>query len=330
MAENSKIEWTHHTFNPWRGCSKVSPGCTHCYAERMAKRRPDVLGIWGDNGIRIIAKDSYWQLPHKWNKAAQQAGERHRVFCGSMMDVFEGPESMPFESWQGIQEARIRLWQTIIDTPHLDWLLLTKRPEHAASLLPEGGWYEGLPDNVWIGTSAENQATADERINKLLNINARVRFLSCEPLLGPVNLTHWLQSLDWIICGGESGPQARPMHPQWARALRDQCQETGIAFFFKQWGEWMSLTQISTFERNEFDIPDRTIREPYRETYYKAMERHQWGAFTAGGEYYPVTTTWNGRQGNPDDNYEVTMVRLGKKAAGRLLDGREWNEVYCG
>lgn len=167
MGQDSKIEWTHHTFNPWRGCTKVSDGCKHCYAETMSKRNPSVLGVWGPRGRRVVAAESYWRQPLAWNCDAEQAGERRRVFCASLADVFEGPETMPAESWPVVEAARARLWRLIEVTPWLDWLLLTKRPVNAAqnSYVPIT-WWERWPDNVWIGTSVENQAAADERIRR--------------------------------------------------------------------------------------------------------------------------------------------------------------------
>ena len=239
--EDSKIQWCSHTFNPWRGCTKVSPGCAHCYAEQQSKRNPKVLGIWGDQGTRVIASESYWRQPVKWNRDAEQAGERRRVFCLSLGDIFEDrPE---------LAGARRRLGPLIENTPHLDWLLLTKRPENWKQCCADMWWRPDpsypLPANVWLGVSVEDQQRADERIPHLLQIPARVRFLSCEPLLGPLELTDsaicgrlggYLPFLDWVIVGGESGHQARPFLLDWARSLRDQCQAANVTFFLKQIG----------------------------------------------------------------------------------------------
>jgi len=311
MAENSKIEWTHHTFNPWRGCTKVSAGCAHCYAEMLSKRNPRSLGVWGPQGARVVAAEGYWREPLKWNAAAMAAGERRRVFCASLADVFEGPETMPADSWPVVQRARERLFRLIEDTRQLDWLLLTKRPENAARMW----WIDPVtgeswsPPNVWLGTSVENQEAADERIPHLFNVPAVVRFLSCEPLLGPVDLDPFLycdgctidsisrgdehrprcpvtragRKLGWVIAGGESGHQARPMHPGWARKLRDQCEAAGVPYLFKQWGEW---------------IPFRQTPEGWTRT---TEEIHGWGE--AGVSYY-----------------------VGKAKAGRTLDGKIWDE----
>lgn len=284
---DSKIEWTHHTFNPWWGCQRVSPGCEHCYAETFANR----LGfkVWGPakTTARRMASATYWQGPIAWNKAARDSGERQRVFCASMADVFEDHPD--------VVESRARLFALIDATPYLDWLLLTKRPENVNAML--GGWK--LSANVWMGTSVEDQRRANERIPALLDIPARVRFLSCEPLLGPVDIgaaypamgpmTHfgftdgfgYEALLHWVIAGGESGPKARPMNPAWARSLRDQCVDAGVAFHFKQWGEYAP----------------RLIRPPVA---------------TADGLEF--------------SDKEI-LTRMGKKDAGRMLDGRTWDEV---
>lgn len=291
MADNTKIEWCHATFNPWRGCTKVSAGCKHCYAETLSKRNPGTLGIWGKRGTRAIAVESYWKQPIKWNRDAQATGERRRVFCASLADVFEGNDTMPEAAWDAVYEARVRLFNLIEATPALDWLLLTKRPENILDML--GDWAVNMPANLWIGTSVENQEEADTRIPHLLRVPAAVRFLSCEPLLGEVDLRlfdAWLEEncyeargrLHWVIAGGESGGDARPMAPAWARSLRDQCVAAGVAFHFKQWGEYSP--------------------------YYESVNPTTGRLFQAE---YP-----NG-----------TMKRAGKKAAGRLLDGRTWDEL---
>jgi protein gp37 len=343
MGERTKIQWCDHTFNPWRGCAKVSAGCDNCYAERQAKRNPKVLGEWGVNGRRAIAAFDYWRQPLRWNKEAGRRGVRRRVFCGSLMDFFEGG---PAGRQAEVENARMRTMHLIAETPNLDWLLLTKRPELVQSTLTwlcqtmydEGGgvlvrnWQAGwTPENVWLGTTVENQEMADKRIPILLKIPARVRFLSCEPLLGPVDLRPWLGfvhadaigasqlpsgypwpldeqpwygGLDWVICGGESGEHARPMHPDWARSLRDQCQAASVPFFFKQWGEWREydnrmdpLASPSTGE-----LPPRTIR----------INRD-------GSDISRTHLSWH--------DGDTHVIRVGKKSSGRLLDGREWNEM---
>lgn len=252
--QNSKIEWTHHTYNPVWGCVKVSAGCEHCYAETFSKRTGH--NIWGPakTTTRRTFGDKHWAEPLKWNEKAKAAGERHRVFCASMSDVFED-----HPDWL---EARIRLLDLIIQTPHLDWLLLTKRPENinwmieqATGFSDSSMWFHAA-QNVWIGTSVEDQASADKRIRQLLNVPARIRFLSCEPLLGPVNISGHLQhgwildtvsayggtyqraqpGIHWVIIGGESGPGARPMQIAWAESLVKQCRAAHVAIHVKQLG----------------------------------------------------------------------------------------------
>lgn len=304
MSENSSIQWTDHTFNPWRGCTKISPGCANCYAARDALRFPNIRGVWGDSGTRILAVPDAWKAPEKWNRAAAAAGTRAKVFCCSLADVFEDwkgemrfPASIAPDGWvtarwngdqlvrefeasadvQGLEiatmdHAREELFRLIENTPHLDWLLLTKRPENVLKMVPEH-WREAFPDNVWIGTTVENQEMADKRIPELLKIPAKVRFLSCEPMVSHVDLCKafgiwWNQTaqcwfrgdrpsqcagvdgvvdwertcaqntsgIHWVICGGESGPKARPLALEWARSLRDQCRAAGVAFFMKQLG----------------------------------------------------------------------------------------------
>lgn len=255
MGENTAISWTHHTFNPWHGCFKVSPGCKFCYAQLLARRWG--YDIWGPpetTGRRLFpAGSKHWLEPLAWNEKARRAGERRRVFCASMADVFEDHPALPPE--------RARLWSLIEVTPWLDWLLLTKRPENIRMMVP-AAWLDQPRANVWFGTSVEDQARADERIPMLLQVPAVVRFLSAEPLLGQVDLSRWLtkmvptsaltwfmgsgpthlpapnrrSGLHWVIAGGESGPQHRPLDLDYARLLRDQCVAAGVAFHFKQIG----------------------------------------------------------------------------------------------
>lgn len=259
MGENSAIQWTHHTFNPWVGCQRVSPGCVNCYAEAYDKRvggakLPDGSKSlrWGPTAPRVRTSAANWRKPLAWDAAAKVAGERHRVFCASLADVFEDrPELEPI---------RLDLLELIRITPNLDWLFLTKRPEAIQALLraarrtfrtatPLHTWltswldYNQPPPNVWLGTTVEDQQRANERIPALLSVPARVRFLSCEPLLEHVNLTGpWPLGagenfgIDWVIIGGESGSKARSFHTEWARDLIQQCRAGGSAPFVKQMG----------------------------------------------------------------------------------------------
>jgi protein gp37 len=232
MGERTAIAWTDHTFNPWWGCTNVSPGCDHCYAETFAKRTGH--DVWGKTGERRFFGDKHWAEPLKWNRQAEAEGRRHRVFCASMADVFEPRDDL--------LPQRARLFELIGATPMLDWQLLTKRPENACGpgrwLVPPE-WIEeeqDWPANVWLGATVEDQQRADLRIPRLAKVPAAVRFLSCEPLLGPVRLGALAGSVDWVICGGESGPHHRPLNLDYARDLHDQCKRFGIPFFFKQVG----------------------------------------------------------------------------------------------
>lgn len=255
MGANSKIEWTDHTFSPWIGCTKISPACDHCYAERSAParvKRAAGVETWGPNGQRVRTSKAYWRDPLKWNAEAQRTGTRPRVFCASLADVFDN--AVP-------PEWRDDLFALISATPHLDWLLLTKRIGNVGNMLPVPFGFDRLYPNVWLGITVCNQEEADRDILKLLQIEAAKRFLSIEPLLGQLNLTDVLMpgsghghhefspiitgnslkrsdpsspKIDWVIVGGESGPGARPMHPDWVRSLRDQCTSAGVPFFFKQ------------------------------------------------------------------------------------------------
>ncbi len=238
----TKIEWADYTFNPWIGCTKVSPGCEHCYAEVYGNR----FGVeWGPRGLRRRTSDSNWRKPLSWNDKANRESVTPRVFCASLADVFE--RNVQTEQWLP------DLFKMIERCDGLTWLLLTKRPENVWSLIENNVgfrrpdvWLSENP-HVWIGTSVENQEQADKRIPMLLRIPASRRFLSCEPLLGPVDLSKWIYTdggkpwqmdVHWVIAGGESGTEARPMHPALARSLRDQCMAAGVSFFFKQWGEY--------------------------------------------------------------------------------------------
>lgn len=326
MSDSTHIEWADSTFNCWEGCTKVGPGCDHCYAEVRNNRFKG--GNWGPGAPRRRTSEANWRKPLTWNKQAalgrfvQCDGcglrefrkwdntvppgglaccsnpecmalpetdsflVRPRVFCASLADVFDN--EVP-------DEWRFDLFKLIIDTPHLDWLLLTKRISNAAKMLPNiasrfdamldsNDRYRPLP-NVWLGATVVNQEEADRDIPKLLAIPAAVRFLSMEPLLGEVSFVgmwvpyenpaiheNMLEALDWVIVGGESGTGARPMNPEWVRSLRDQCHAVGTAFLFKQWGE---------FGPNWFNDDD--------------------GNKIPGSEW---------------------MDPMGKKKAGRLLDGR--------
>lgn len=277
MSDSTNISWTDSTFNPWIGCTKVSPGCAKCYAEADFDHRRKVVK-WGRGNPRKRTSKANWQNPIRWNRnqiaalaAAEQTGggevPPHRVFCASLADWLD--DEVPIE-WLA------DLLKLIYETPHLTWQLLTKRPQNFRARLiavmkwvsdtrqPASNWWAAMkqiagwlnghpPAHVWIGTSVEDQRRADERIPLLLDIPARVRFLSCEPLLGPVDLMRvktpdgdgpssgllWIGSgagIDWVIIGGESGPGARPCNVEWVRSLKEQCQSERVACWVKQLG----------------------------------------------------------------------------------------------
>ena len=309
MGKDSKIEWTDHTFNPWWGCTKVSAGCKNCYAEMMANR---FGSWWGTATERRFFGDKHWNEPLKWDERAKKEGVRRKVFCGSMCDVFEDK--------YGLTGQKIELYRLINATPNLDWLLLTKRPQNIYGDFIKYATGNNFGHNIWLGTSVENQEQADKRIPELLKVPAKVRFLSMEPLLGPVDLSRYLgiddvntteeffeengwgyndwsggligpgggdseydpqPGIHWVIVGGESGLNARPMHPDWALSIRDQCQSAGVPFFFKQWGAWKLSDKENRLVANQMYIYD----------------------------------------------LDMIFAKVGKKSASRLLDGREWNEV---
>jgi protein gp37 len=224
MGKDTAIAWTDHTFNPWWGCVKVAPECEHCYAEGFDKRTGGAH--WGPTAPRRYFREKHWDEPRRWNDAAWRARRRSRVFCGSMCDVFERSPGNDVE--------RAKIWTLIRETPALDWLLLTKRPENIPATLP-ALWGDGWP-NVWLGASVGHPASM-ARAFWLAEVPAAVRFVSCEPLIAPVLFpTPVLLALDWMIIGGESGPRARPMDIEWARALHTQAKFSGIYYFAKQLG----------------------------------------------------------------------------------------------
>jgi protein gp37 len=230
MGENSKIEWTDHTFNPWMGCTKVSPGCDHCYAEAMMDLRYGRV-TWGPHGDRKRTSPEYWKMPLKWNSHAKrfkrEHGHKPRVFCASLADVFDN--QVP-RAW------REELFALIKSCRRLDWLLLTKRPQNISKMLPSD-WNDGYP-NVWLGISAENQLRFDSRWKHLTKIPALIKFVSYEPALGPLRLPKTGPVPDWLISGGESGPGARPSAPLWIRDIIADCHRHGVAAFHKQWGQY--------------------------------------------------------------------------------------------
>lgn len=245
MATNSKIEWTTHTFNPWWGCTKVSDGCKFCYAEALSTRYGHQ--VWGVGAARRTFGEKHWQQPIKWNAEAKSMGQRSRVFCASMADVFD--EAAP----DGELE---KLWRVIAETPFLDWQLLTKRPHQIAENLPHD-WEAGYP-NVWLGTSVEDERVI-QRVYDLVSVPAAVHFLSVEPLIGPINELP-LDGIEWVIVGGESGPKARPMEEEWVDSIFRQCCEADVPFFFKQWGGVRKHTTGRDLHGRTYDAMPRLSR----------------------------------------------------------------------
>ena len=248
MGEKTGIAWTDHTHNEWIGCQRVSPACGGaagvggCYAEVSTParvHRARGLELWGPpkTTARHLTSEDNRRKPFAWDRAAKRDGVRRRVFCSSLSDVFEDHPSL--DAW------RADLWRTVEACDGLDWQLLTKRPGNVRAMVPPawlapGGW----PAHVWVGTTVEDQKRADERIPHLLAVPARVRFLSCEPLLEAVDLREHLMGyvhqdakVSWVIVGGESGPGARPFDLAWARGIVAQCREAGVACFVKQMGD---------------------------------------------------------------------------------------------
>lgn len=382
MGDNSKIEWCDHTFNPWEGCTKVGPGCDHCYAEARNHRFGG--GNWGPGAPRRRTSEANWKKPLKWNREAAlgrfvQCDEcglrefrkwddslppgglaccsnpecmalpetdsfpvRPRVFCASLADWLDN--EVPIE-WL------IELLDLIRITPDLDWLLLTKRIGNWANRIHSAidyiaarldgdsvqalwavnflrwlrAWLNGsAPENIWIGATVVNQKEADRDIPKLLDVPAEVCFLSMEPLLGSVDLTSWIGGhvgvmgvrvdpnpkwIDWIIVGGESGSSAKPMHPEWVRSIRDQCQAAGVPFLFKQWGEWAPRAGKLTGGGTNFEVLDPGCEK--------------WPDVIRLGEHGKNTRICENC--GPDAGEEVFVQRVGKKNAGRLLDCRTWD-----
>jgi protein gp37 len=316
---DTKIEWADDTLNPWWGCSKVSEACANCYAETLDRRLYSGAN-WGMDSPRRIRVEAAIQELLRIERRGQKEGKPRRIFIASMSDIFERRPDL--------DEPRKIFWDALHRLgPGAIPMILTKRPDHMAEYAKQYGW----PERAWAGTTCETQRWADERIPYLLQVPARVRFVSCEPLLGPLdmfaflrgplrdeclgilerNTEHSTPGLNWIIVGAESGVNARPMHPDWARSLRDQCQAAKIAFHFKQWGEW-GLTYCYTTKP---DAPAGTLLPT---TIISSTDRTRVGAT----EYFVASEVEPKIGGNVG-----VMRKLGKKNTGRLLDGREWSEV---
>ena len=313
MADRSSIEWTDATWNPVRGCSIVSKGCTNCYAMRQAHRSSGAGGAY--EGLTKLTKGGpVWTgeirlAPDLLDQPLRWRAPR-RIFVNSMSDLFH--EDVP--TWYVTE-----VWKRMADCQQHIFQILTKRPRRMRDWLLEGlsiGDFIAPPlPNVWLGVSVEDQAAADERIPLLRETPAAVRWISAEPLLGAIEL--WkstsnasLQShVEWVVAGGESGPGARPMHPDWARSLRDQCAAAGVPFFFKQWGAWAPVGPLYAEEDTDEHLaaldtdPDEWEREAW------VTGRGIW----SDTQFQPPPDTW-------------AMRRVGKKVAGRQLDGRTHDE----
>lgn len=250
MGEFSKIAWTDNTFNVWIGCTKVSAGCANCYAEAWDKRM--FAGEnWGPDAPRKAMSEGYWSKPINWDKKAEAAGIRTRVFCSSLADVFDK---------EGLADARARMWRLMKRTPNLDWLLLTKRPENILGMLP-GDWGNGYA-NAWIGVTAEDNASAKKRIDAIRNVPAAVKFLSVEPQLEEIDFSGWLAEdevpFDWMIFGGESGSNARRFDPEWIKKPMAEAGKAGVARFVKQMGAVWAKENDSSDSKggNDAEWPD--------------------------------------------------------------------------
>jgi protein gp37 len=306
MADQTSIEWADATWNPVTGCVEVSPGCDHCYAKTFAERWRGTPGHHFEHGFDLTLRPERLDQPLRWKKP-------RRIFVNSMSDLFH--KDVP-------DEFIADVWHTMAEAPQHTFQILTKRHARMRSWVKKWcshpAWTTPLP-NVWLGVSVESQQWADIRIPALCHTPAAVRFLSCEPLLGPVDLhltaeaPHvesrdplvvgskvWRRPIDWVIAGGESGHGARPMHPDWARSLRDQCADAHVPFLFKQWGEW-----ATSEDSGIHNVAMSKTRWQYQST-----------RFAPDGTEY---------RANEPDLYSYpgmeSMLRVGKGKAGRLLDG---------
>ncbi|GAC1388064.1 MAG: phage Gp37/Gp68 family protein [Vulcanimicrobiaceae bacterium] len=292
MSANSKIEWTDRTWNPTTGCTEVSPGCDHCYAKTFAERWRGIPGHAFENGFDITLRPERLRQPLTWRKP-------QRVFVNSMSDLFHRnvPDGFIVDVFNAMGMAEQHIFQ-----------VLTKRPERMRRIVPEACYFIGAEPypNVWLGVSVENNDYR-WRIDMLRETPAAVRFLSCEPLIGPLDLRGKLDGIHWVIVGGESGHGARPMHPEWLSNIRDACQDAGVAFFFKQNGEWLSKGVLGKY------VP-LTI---------SSRRCYLWPSGEAASTDAALSEALAAHR---DFSEVAVMDRVGKKNAGRELDGRTWDE----
>jgi protein gp37 len=321
MGDGTKIEWTDATWNPVTGCTKVSPGCDNCYAKTFAERWRGTPGHHFERGFDLTPRPERLDQPMRWTKP-------RRIFVNSMSDLFHAgvPDAFIFDVFA-------HMWWA----PQHTFQLLTKRHGRMRSLMPaiEANLRQREADlalvdcptpltwplpNVWLGVSVEDQQRAELRIPALLDTPAAVHWISAEPLLGPVDLGRTDKDalvdggIDWVVVGGESGKGARPMHPDWARALRDQCVATGVPFLFKQHGAWAPLGPL--YEQTDDDPEADEAR--MEAVGLEVVERREVIQLESSG--------YIARDHQPGDQRTWLMARLGKKAAGRELDGRTWDE----
>ncbi len=319
MGFKTGISWTDHSFNTHWGCTPTAgdPACTNCYAMRDSKRYG--LDIFGANRPRRFFGPEHWREPRKWDRLAEREGRVHRVFCDSMGDVFEDYHPFAASEETGLAYWRQQLWELIRATPHLFYLVLTKHPENIERMLPASlaPW-----PNLALGITAANQQWAERRLPILFRVPATLYFISVEPQLGSVDLTRLAlpdagmlnaltgaltdpdarvhrggPSLGWVIAGGESGPRARPTHPEWPRSLQRQCQAHNVPFFYKQVGEWAPVADYPPRPGDVYLYGDGSVKDDARQQ--------------------PADPTTR----------PVTMRRIGRKAAGDLLDGFQWHEL---
>ncbi len=298
MGDRTGVSWADKTFNGWKGCARVSAACLLCYAERGTSRWG--MDLWGATKPRQIVSEATWRNPYRWQREAERLDRTYRVFGFSWADVFEDRDE--------VIEARKRFLGIAEDTPRLIWMLLTKRIENVPAMVPWGN--SGWPPNVWIGTTVEQQRFAEQRLHHLVRIPAAVRFVSFEPLLGPIDLEPWLgrvpggqeRGIDWIISGGESGPLAkvRPTHPSWFRSLRDQALAYQVPLHHKQNGQFAMPDDV---DATGLDVA--------------ALNRK-------GITMWPDGRIVAGPADEPGDGGEL-LWGVNRRRAGRLLDGQVWD-----
>lgn len=311
MGKGTSVEYVEHSFSPWWGCSRISPGCSRCFAADTA-RRWGQDSLWHLHGPRRVVSENQWRQPLAWNRAARREGQRARVLAGTMCDVFEDHPA--------VTAARARLFRLIEDTPWLIWALFTKRPENVPGMVP---WGTAWPDNAWLTASTEDQDYAARRVPLLLATAAPVKCLSVEPLLGPVDLAAagaWPAGgggVDWVIVGGESGSRARPMHPHWARDVIAQCAGHSAAAWFKQHGSWGPAEWKPARRQGEDDAAYIERATATGATHAYAADAHLHGHQPVPADQPP----WSGERTALADGL-AGIRRWGKGKAGHLLDGR--------